>query len=236
MIWLLVITLILASIYWLCLSPTSQIFGRFPFRAKTAQKLVALSFDDGPNQPFTGHLLDLLEEQRVPATFFVVGGNLERYPDVVKRAAKAGHVIANHSQSHLFRRYLTSLDFGPEIDRGQATIIKTIGQTPALFRPPWLFRTPMLLRRLKRSGLQPVSGTFVNNWEIFQPTAAKIAATARRRTKPGTILIFHDGYNAKGGRRDQTVQAVGLLIEQLRTDGYEFTTVDRLLKVSAYQA
>ena len=154
---------------------------------------------------------------------------------MIKRAAREGHSIGNHSLSHRFRNYFVEASFAAEITANQKLITDAIGRTPALFRPPWLFRTPWLLNSLKRFGLQPVSGTFVNNREIFQPSAQAIASSAYRRTKPGTILIFHDGYNAKGAPRGATIQAVEILIKRLRAEGYDFATVDQLLKVPAYQ-
>lgn len=221
--------------YWLFLSPTSQLFGHFPYGARTTQRVVALTFDDGPNEPYTSELLDLLKREQVAATFFVVGVNLAKHPETVKRATREGHVIGNHSLSHQFRKYFTGLSFNSEISANQQLIATTTGRTPALFRPPWLFRTPWLLASLRKFKLQPISGTFVNNREIFQPSAETIAATAYRRTKNGTILIFHDGYNAKGGPRQATITAVGQLIDRLRADGYKFVTVDQLLDVPAYQ-
>lgn len=236
MIWLIAAAGIvaLALLYWLFASPTSQFFGPFPYRGKTGQKLVALTFDDGPNEPYTSRLLDLLAKHQVQATFFVVGNNVRKYPQVVKQAAGAGHIIGNHSLSHRFRNYFTSLDFASEITANQQVITETIGQTPALFRPPWLFRTPWILSKLNRQYLQSVSGLFVNNWEIFQPSAERIANTAFKRTEPGTILIFHDGYNAKGAPRSATIKAVDLLISRLKAEGYQFTTPDELLGCPAY--
>lgn len=236
MIWVLAVIALIALAYWLFLSPTSQIFGAFPYQAQTNKKLVALTFDDGPNEPYTGDLLDLLKREQVPATFFVVGANIKKHPEVIKRAAREGHTIGNHSFSHQFRNYFKNPDFAAETTSNQAVIAQTIGQTPALFRSPWLFRTPMLLGALQRQGLKPVSGTFVSNWEIFQPSSEKIATTAYQRTKPGTILIFHDGYNAKGAARGQTIGAVEILIKKLKADGYQFVTADKLLDVAAYIA
>lgn len=233
---IIIIFALIALTYWLFLSPTSQIWGSFPYRGHVDKKLVALTFDDGPNEPYTTKLLELLKQEQVPATFFVVGQNARKYPKVLKRASHEGHTIGNHSLSHQFSNYFKDLSFAGEINQNQIIISDLIGHAPAIFRPPWLFRTPMLLASLKRLGLQPVSGTFVNSLEIFQPSAKKIAATAYRRTKPGTILIFHDGYNAKGAQRSQTITAVDILIKRLRADGYCFTTVDKLLETPAYLA
>jgi peptidoglycan-N-acetylglucosamine deacetylase len=106
--------------------------------------------------------------------------------------------------------------------------------TPALYRPPWLCHWPWVLSSLRQHELRVVSGTFAHPLEIMQPAAAKLAESAARLTSPGTILIFHDGREARGGPREQTVAAIGPLIDRLADRGYRFTTVDQLLGISAY--
>lgn len=203
-------------------------------RAETDEKLVALTFDDGPNEPYTSRLLDLLDREKVTVTFFTVGKSVRAHPAVVKRAAAAGHTIGNHSLSHRFSKYLTSPGFKTEITETQTIITETIGQTPHLFRPPWLFRQPLMLATVKKLGLVPISGTFIHPFEVFQPSAEAMAKSAVRRTRPGSILIFHDGYNGKTSKRDQTIEAVELIIKRLKRDGYRFLTVDELLGIKPY--
>lgn len=220
--------------YYLCFSPWSQLWSRFPYRVRTGKKIVALSFDDGPNGAETERIARILKKYGVRATFFQVGRNIERYPAVTRQLAADGHTIGNHSYSHAFRRYATNPGYADEIRRGQTVISNTIGREPALFRPPWLFRQPWLLRSCKKQGLTSVSGVFASAWEVFQPSGARIATAARKHVKPGTILIFHDGYNAKGANRQNTAEALEQLIPVLKAEGYDFVTVDRLLGVAPY--
>jgi peptidoglycan/xylan/chitin deacetylase (PgdA/CDA1 family) len=91
-----------------------------------------------------------------------------------------------------------------------------------------------VLSSLRQHELRVVSGTFAHPLEIIQPAATKLTESAARLTRPGTILIFHDGQDARGGPREQTVAAIGPLIDRLRDRGYRFTTVDQLLGISAY--
>lgn len=226
----------LGLLYYLFLSPTSQVFGRFPYRIKTSEKIVALTFDDGPNSPFTEKILTALGRFNVKATFFLVGKNLERAPELGQAILNGGHTIGNHSYSHAFHKYFTNPLYGSEIALNQATIERITGKRPALFRPPWLFRHPWLLQTVKDHGLSAVSGLFGSELEFFQPSAESLAERALSKVKPGLILIFHDGYNAKGGNRQQTVRAINLLIPKLQAQGYQFVTVDHLLGVPAYQA
>ena len=110
-----------------------------------------------------------------------------------------------------------------------------LGEEPLLVRTPWLWRQPAMLSLLARRGLVPVSGLFCHALEVFQVDAARIAARALAQARPGAIIIFHDGYNARGGDRAETVEAVRITVDGLRDRGYRFVTVDQLLGVPAYR-
>ncbi len=218
-------------VYWLYMSPYSQVFGKFPYKARTSKKQIALTFDDGPNEPYTSQLLDYLDAQGVKATFFQVGKCVERFPEVTKRIASNGHLVGNHSLSHSFPKYFTEHSFENEINQSQRIFKNVLGKSPVLFRPPWLWRYPKLFKTLKAHNLQPVSGQFCSNLEVFQPSAQRIAKATVAKAKPGAFIIFHDGFDAKGGNRGQTVEAVKLVVKALRQQGYEFVTADKLLGI-----
>jgi peptidoglycan/xylan/chitin deacetylase (PgdA/CDA1 family) len=229
-----VLVAVLAAGYWLLMSPFSQLFGAYPYRGRTDRKVVALTFDDGPNEPYTSQILECLAERRVRATFFQVARCVERHPETARRVAAAGHVIGNHSLSHQFGTYLRPHRFEREVAETQQILRQVTGRTPALARSPWLWRQPGLLRMLRRHDLQPVAGQFGHALEVFQPDGERMARRAVAKTRPGTILIFHDGFDGRGGDRTQTVAAVGLTIDALLAQGYSFVTVDELLGLPAY--
>lgn len=220
--------------YTALMSPTSQFLGPFPHRGSPTGRRVALTFDDGPNEPFTSALADVLAERDVLATFFQVGMAAARTPDVTRRLVAEGHVIANHSLTHTFRHCLRPSVMADEIAQTQQILGDLIGKTPALYRPPWLLRTPGLFPVLDRQGLRAVSGRFCHPLEVLQPGASRIADAAVGKATPGQILIFHDGFDGKGGFRGRTVEAVRRVIDELRSEDYEFATVDELLGVPAY--
>ena len=220
--------------YMTAFRPRSQIFGPFPFEGETVDPVIALTFDDGPNEPYTSRLLTVLADRNVRATFFMVGRCAERYPATVRDVVQAGHVLGNHSYSHSFSRYLTMPTQRTEIQHGQDCLGAIADVRPGLYRPPWLCHWPWVLASVHAAGLQPVSGLFGHPLEVFQPPADRIAAAAARVARPGGILIFHDGLEARGGVRDQTVAAVGPLIDTLRERGYRFATIDELLGVPPY--
>jgi peptidoglycan/xylan/chitin deacetylase (PgdA/CDA1 family) len=215
--------------------PRSQLCGPFAFRAPTSDKVVALTFDDGPNPPYTDRIVDLLGEKRLQATFFQVGACVERHPGLTAEMAAAGHVIGNHGYSHRFTHYFVEPSLRFEIARTQAVIAAATGTTPTLFRPPWLFHPPGLLSAASQRGLTVVSGTFVHPLEVLQLSARSIARGAVKRARPGGILIFHDGFDARGGFRGATVAAVRLVIDELTDRGFSFTTVDRLLSMEPHR-
>ncbi len=220
--------------YWVLMSPFSQLLGSFPYRGAADAKVVALTFDDGPNEPFTTQIVDFLGERGIHATFFQVGRCVQAHPGVTARLAAAGHVIGNHSYSHRFSRCWGRRAQLEEITATQEILRRELGRPPALYRPPWLLRVPPLLVTIRRRSLRAVSGEFCHPLEVFQPAPERLARAAVRKVRPGSILIFHDGFDGRGGNRGSTVAAVKIVATRLLADGYRFTTVDRLLGIPAY--
>ncbi|MDA8275827.1 MAG: polysaccharide deacetylase family protein [Actinomycetota bacterium] len=224
-----------AASYWTLMSPYSQLLGTFPYRRRTTEPVVALTFDDGPNDPDTTRLADLLTHEGVDATFFAVGACVERHPETARRLLRDGHVLGSHGYSHQFRRCAGRSVLRSEVRQAEEVFTRHLGVRPVLFRPPWLLRTPGLFDLAEEQSLQLVSGEFAHVLEVFQPSPERIARRAVAKARPGSIIIFHDGFDAKGGDRTSTVLAVELVIAELRSRGFGFTTVDRLLGVDPYR-
>jgi peptidoglycan/xylan/chitin deacetylase (PgdA/CDA1 family) len=214
--------------YWLCMSSYSQAFGEFPYRGQTGRKVVALTFDDGPNEPYTSQLADFLGERGVRATFFQVGKAVLRYPEVTRRLVADGHVIGCHGFTHEFTNYLSRTSLERDISAGIEALNRA-GVSPTLYRPPWLLRVPALPAVLRERGLRVVSGEFCHPLEVCQPSAETIARRALAKTRPGSILIFHDGHDGHAGQRASTVAAAKLVVDRLVAAGYSFATVTELL-------
>ena len=220
--------------YWLTMSPYSKAFGSFPYRGQGAEKTVALTFDDGPNGPHTARLADILRRRDVRATFFQVGKAVLEYPELTRRLVDEGHVIGNHGFTHLFSNYLSQRTLRADVRQAQ-DVFAGVGLRPALFRPPWLLRIPATGSVIAKQGMQTVLGEFCHSLEVFQPNPRIIANGAASKVRPGSIIIFHDGFDGHGGNRANTVTAVEMVIDRLRADGYQFATVDELLGIRAYQ-
>jgi peptidoglycan/xylan/chitin deacetylase (PgdA/CDA1 family) len=234
LVWLAGVPVVGAAAYGLLMSPYSRVFGRYPYHGDRQDRVIALTFDDGPNEPYTSQIANYLTARGIRATFFQVGRSVERFPETTARLQEAGHVIGNHSYSHRFGAYLVPGRFRREVAHTQDVLRGRLGRAPALVRTPWLWRQPWLLRMLRRASLQPVAGVFSHAAEVFQPDGARMARRAIAKARPGAILIFHDGFDARGGDRRETVRAVQITTEALIGQGYRFATVDELLGVPPY--
>jgi peptidoglycan/xylan/chitin deacetylase (PgdA/CDA1 family) len=186
---------------------------------------VALTFDDGPNPPYTGQILGILARYQVPATFFCVGLPASAHPADLARMADAGHGLGNHTWSHPFLPDLSRAQLAEQLDRTDEAVSRAAGgHGPGLFRPPYGSRSPDVLRWLGERGT-PIVLWDVDPSDWARPGAAVIAGRVLMQARPGTIILMHDG----GGDRSQTVAALPLVIEGLLDRGFHFTRADHLL-------
>jgi peptidoglycan/xylan/chitin deacetylase (PgdA/CDA1 family) len=219
------------------LSPPNGGRGYFRnFGPRDARK-IALTFDDGPSEPCTTALLDAMAELDVKGAFFCVGVNAQWHPDTIARAYREGHTIANHSMHHSRKAGLMPGD-GRHIDLAAAEIKQIIGREPRLYRPPWGWLTPWDGERLRRRGYTIVGwDVYTLDWQWPEPDGRLVAEHARRDTRPGSILLFHDANaGVKIWDKQETARAIQHLVPALRRDGYEFVTIPELLNVAAYDA
>lgn len=186
---------------------------------------VALTFDDGPNPPYTGQILDTLERYGVPATFFCIGLNASGSTEDIARMREQGHGLGNHTWSHPFLPELSRSQLAEQVVRtGEAIAEASGGPAPTLFRPPYGSRTPEVA-----SWLGELDSTIVL-WDVepfdwAMRGAEVIADIVLKETRPGSIILLHDG----GGDRSQTAASVPLIIEGLLAQDYTFVLVDDLV-------
>jgi peptidoglycan/xylan/chitin deacetylase (PgdA/CDA1 family) len=190
------------------------------FSGAGTEKLVALTFDDGPKQGVTEPLLEMLASEHVPATFFVIGRHMREFPDLAKAIASAGMEIANHSYTHRSLTALSPIDAEREILQTQAAVLATTGKLPKYMRPPggnWNGKTAALV---KNWGLTPCMWTAdVFDSEIIG--AQKVAEAVLKQVRPGSIVLMHNG-------KVSTLQALPSILRGLRARGYRFVTVETL--------
>jgi peptidoglycan-N-acetylglucosamine deacetylase len=229
------IALLAGSCAYLAINPRTQVYGKIVLHGPTDAKVVALTFDDGPNEPYTSEILDVLQQEGVHATFFAVGENVLTYPDAARRIVSDGNVIANHSWDH--SRLATAVDLSySEATKAQDAISQVTGVTPRYFRPPAGIHTPWQLRKVTSMGLTTV------NWDAEGYDWQKPNSPERIEEKvfadihPGAIILLHDGDETHhGSDRSMTVAALPVIIDTLRAEGYQFVTIPQLLGTPAYQ-
>jgi peptidoglycan/xylan/chitin deacetylase (PgdA/CDA1 family) len=206
-------------------------------RSPRSSRAVALTFDDGPDAHFTPRVLDILEEKRVPATFFVVGTRAERHPEVIRRAHDLGHALGNHSHTHsLLFHLLHRSGLRREIGACNEAIRSAIGREPRLFRSPHGVKTPALGDVLAETGMSAV-GWQVRAMDYVVRDPGRIARRIVEGAVDGGVLLLHDGGGFQGGAdRSATVEALPLVIDGLRARGFTFLRVDQLFPVAAYRA
>ncbi len=209
--------------------PTNGLFG--PVLARGPRTRAAyLTFDDGPNPDATPRVLEILADKRVPAAFFLVGNHVRRFPDTARAVAEAGHLIGNHTQSHVKLHLLGPARLAREIGGAHETIVGETGVVPRVFRAPHGYRNPFVFGAIRPYGYRMMGWTF-GVWDTARPGAQEIRRRIRRKLRPGSVLLLHDGdgYDPLGDRR-QTAEALPGIIDDVRANGYEFRSLQELLR------
>ncbi|MBC8014829.1 MAG: polysaccharide deacetylase family protein [Sporomusaceae bacterium] len=209
--------------------PENNFFGTVFSESQTSHKVVALTFDDGPYSPYTEQVLDILKEYHVPATFFVVGQNVEKYPEIVRRIAAEGHQLGNHTYHHVDLLKIDRKTIVEEIDRTSQVIAAITGSVPHVVRPPHGFRDPVVMEVMAERGFKVVEWSVMSrDWN--NPGVEVIVDRTVKKVKNGSIVLLHDGDGiASDDSRIQTVEATRRIIQTLLAQGYEFVTVDEIL-------
>lgn len=200
----------------------SPIFGRALGRLPTREKRVALTFDDGPNPDATPRILDALRAEDVPATFFLLGRHVERWPELARRVVADKHSLGNHGYHHHKLHFRGRAFVRMDLLLGTDTIAQATGARPTFFRAPHGFRSPWVSSIARELGQRTVGWT-LGVWDSDKPGADVIARRSVDGCRPGSILLLHDGdgYDARGDRR-QTAEALPQIIRELKEGGYRF--------------
>jgi peptidoglycan/xylan/chitin deacetylase (PgdA/CDA1 family) len=226
----------LGALAWTVVAPASTFWGPLHWRANAdAPAGFALTFDDGPTPGSTAATLDILGEHNAVATFFVIGVNSRRCPDLLLRMRDEGHLIANHSMHHshlgIFGR---SGYWQRELSDTDTIIEQIIGTRPRFFRPPLGVKTPYLMRAAARTGHHVVTWTR-RAIDGVPTTSARILRRLGNSTQRGDILLLHDGVEPHL-RRDPspTVAAISPLLRRLHDRGLTPAPLEQLLQMPAY--
>lgn len=213
--------------------PGNQFYGFAFSEVATEEKVVALTFDDGPYPPYTEQLLDVLREANVPATFFLLGQNAEKHPAIVARIAAEGHQIGNHTYSHVDLLKLSRAQVAAEIDRTQRILTAITGKAPEVMRPPHGFRDAVIMEVMAERNLKVVEWSVMSR-DWVNPGVEEIVSRTLNGVRNGAIILLHDGDGiASTASRVQTIEATRRIIRELKGQGYHFVTVNEIFAATA---
>ncbi|MCM1174595.1 MAG: polysaccharide deacetylase family protein [Blautia sp.] len=187
-------------------------------RKETETRKIALTFDDGPHPYYTEQLLDGLKERDVCATFFVTGEHAELYPDIIERMKEEGHLIGNHTYSHMQLRSGSLDAFKQELVKTNEIISGITGEEVLFVRPPYGTWEKSLEAELN---MFPVLWT-IDPLDWCSGNADGVTRKVLSKAKENAIILMHDSYAS-------TVTAALRVVDELQTQGYEFVTVDEIL-------
>jgi peptidoglycan/xylan/chitin deacetylase (PgdA/CDA1 family) len=207
------------------IAPTGQWFGQTFTGLPPRSRQLALTYDDGPNDPHTLRLLEVLARHGVHATFFLIGRYVQQRPDLARELIQAGHVVGNHTFTHPLLTFMGEAEIKQELTQCQSALQDAIGQPSNLFRPPFGGRRPAVLRAARQLGLGPIMWN-VTGYDWNAPPAAAIESKVEKQIRGGDIILLHDGgHKQMGADRSQTVIATDHLIARYKTEARQFVTI-----------
>jgi peptidoglycan-N-acetylglucosamine deacetylase len=215
------------------MSPTGQWYGRTFTGLPHGSKKLALTYDDGPNDPHTLRLLEVLAKHNLHATFFLIGRYVKRRPDLAREIAQAGHAIGNHTFSHPNLIFASARQTRSELQDCQQSLHDAVGPHSQLFRPPFGGRRPVTLRVARSLGFEPIMWN-VPGRDWTGKGAQYIEHQIHKQICGGSVILLHDGSHAGfGADRSQTVLATDRLIVRCQSEGYEFVTIPEMMGKAA---
>ena len=218
------------------MAPAGQWYGRTFTGLARGTKQLALTYDDGPNDPHTLRLLETLARHDVHATFFLIGRYVRQRPDLVREIVRARHVVGNHTFTHPLLIFKSKGETRKELAACRAALEDAIGQPSNLFRPPFGGRRPATLCIARELGLEPIMWN-VTGYDWNAPLAAVIQKKVEGQIRGGDVILLHDGgHKQMGADRAQTVLATDHLITRYRSEGYEFVTISQMMGDASVRA
>lgn len=200
--------------------------GDIVWEVPTEDKYIALTFDDGPDHRQTMQILEVLDQYNAKATFFVVGERVEKYPEILQMQLNRGHEIGNHSYRHPSFRGLAKSKMHDELNKTQEAIFQATGYKASIFRPPGGFYNETIINVSKQNDLKLILWSWHQDTKDWtSPGVAKIVRNVIKNVRSGNIILMHD-YVANS---TQTIEALKLILPELKKQGYSFVTVSDLL-------
>ncbi|WP_295118299.1 polysaccharide deacetylase family protein [uncultured Chitinophaga sp.] len=226
-VWMMMLVCLTAILAWGATDISLSFFTPVLNKGVTRDKVVAISFDDGPAEAYTPEILDILQQHQVPAAFFCIGYRAAENPELLKRLHAEGHVIGNHSNSHHFWFDLfTPAKMLYDMRLADAAIENAIGLQPKLFRPPYGVTNPSLAKAIRQGGYTTV-GWSIRSLDTVLKKEDELLRRVLYKVNPGDVFLFHDTCRI-------TVQILPELIKTLRDKGFSIVRIDKMLNIPAY--
>lgn len=215
------------------MAPESQLYGRTLIHGSDPGQ-IALTYDDGPNDPHTEHLLDLLAEHQAKATFFLIGKYVRQRPDLVRAIRSTGHVIGNHTETHPNLIFTSAEQVKNQLESCSKALQDATGEATPWFRPPFGGRRPEVLRIARRLGLEPVMWSVTGyDWSAKSSEAIVNKVTKQvegRSRKQSEIVLLHDGGHLSfGADRRFTIEATRTLLKKYSAEK-KFVSIAELVR------
>ncbi len=195
------------------------------------EKRLFLTFDDGPDPRYTNKLLDVLREEEVKATFFVVGENAENNSDIIKRMVDEGHDVGSHTYKHRNALFMTRAMSKRDMEKCLEVNEKIIGKKTLYFRPPWGIRNTFTRKQAESFGMKLILwDVMAEDWEK-KATVKSIEKKLLDRVKNNYIICLHDAGEKTGGAKDaplKTIEALKRVLPHLKNQGYRFCGLEEL--------
>ncbi len=214
------------------MAPTGQWYGSTFIGLPRGSRKLALTFDDGPNDPYTMRLLEVLARHGVTATFFMLGKYVRQRAELALAVKDAGHAIGNHTFNHPNLIFKSQAQAATEIEECERALTDAVGEHSRFFRPPFGGRRPASLRVARSLGYLPVMWN-VSSWDLKAPSAAYIEKKIISQIHGGDVILLHDGgHETMGTDRSFTVAATDRVIARYKGEGYEFVTIPQMMQLN----
>jgi peptidoglycan-N-acetylglucosamine deacetylase len=211
------------------MAPRGQWYGQTFTGLRHGSRKLALTFDDGPNDPYTLRLLDVLAKYDLRATFFLIGRYVRQCPEIVRKVDNAGHVIGNHTFNHRLLTFKRESEIRSELTECEAALTDAVGAHSDLFRPPFGGRRPAVLRIARDIELRTVMWN-VTGYDWNAKSLQEIERKVGSQIRGGDVILLHDGgHQAMGTDRSLTIGAVESVISRYKGQGYQFVTIPDMM-------
>ena len=231
MYWIIIILALALTLFlvWASADVGSNIYLKSLCKGATKERVMTLTFDDGPDEEMTPKVLDVLKRYNVKATFFLIGAKVDKNPEIARRIVAEGHIVANHTYSHSGLFPLSSGEIVmQELQRCNDSIKSAVGRSPMLFRPPFGVTNPIIGRAVNAVGLRTIGWSIRSLDTVKGESRDAIRRKVVAKIHPGAIILLHD-------RCEDADKLLESIIVSAREQGYDFVGLDKMLNIDIYE-